>query len=339
MQKQTGVKSFFSKHWPLLLGVGFIFGILVLNGTFDSPAVPQKVSVAKKVGEKPLIKEETVSEKKVLSVDKLYFAKHNTPDVFWLKGDEDSSEVRLLTLQWKDRIRTLMSKYKDISPLSQRIWKEFESFRVSMFFQGSSREFLVGKISDYPNYPNILEVCVVPQNEMNHPTLLSSTLYYRKEWGAVMVRAIDFSDEFYAAWMYHEMGHALRARVDKVNDRPRSDDWVWEEIEMHELESQILNEMSQGSFNKLQDRIIDRVESKGFTSAHAASVASKSMTQEDLDVFDRMFHLEGIGKKASSIALGQLMLSIRFRYIDLQSPVNERRNRKIQAYRRMVNGS
>jgi hypothetical protein len=249
---------------------------------------------------------------------------------------------------WSHRLRGLLDRYKDVSPLSRRIHGQYRNFLPSKFVNGISQSLMNQPrqadgseltaeqlVALFHAQSNQLEVCLMTPAQRNHPDLLPNSLYYRKEWGSVMADSLQWSDAFLAAITYHEFGHALRHRVDAAPSATapgNSDLWISEEVEMHELEYQVLDMAVQGRFSQQLDRIIDRVPESDVTLEFYRSVAD-AISAQDWQDFDNLFGLRSAGPKMTSIHCAQFLISLGFRCIERLFPEQERRNRQIEYYR------
>lgn len=271
-----------------------------------------------------------------------YIARHQQPDKAWLTGREDMFQEMTLIHSWANRLREQMDRYKDVSPLARRV-HHFRGFRVSKFTNGVSHS-LIPPLPDADIEAMLireagqLEVCMMTPVQRNHPSLLPNSLYYRSEWGAVMVDSVQWTDTFLAALAYHEMGHALRHQVDRAPSATApgdSDLWIGEEVEMHELEHQVLDAAVQGRFNQLLDGIIDRTPAAATPVLEYRALAD-TISREDWQAFDNLFGLQGAGKRTTSIHCAQFLISLGFRYIERNTPEADRRRRQIEFYRFMA---
>jgi hypothetical protein len=269
-----------------------------------------------------------------------YIRRHNMPDRAWLTGREDIGQEIVALQSFTTRLGGLLDRYKDVSPLSRRIHGEFRQFRVSKFTNGVSYDPMPpppdGNIEAMMlSHMMMLEVCILPPAQRNHPMLLPNSMYYYQQWQAVMVDSLEWTDEFLAAIAYHEFGHALRHRIDRAPSSTaagNSDLWISEEVEMHELEMHVLDASVQGRFNPLLDNIIARVGDRG-ASPETYQELADAITIEDWQAFDALFGIQPAGPRTNSLHAAQFVISLGFRFIERTGSPADRRALQTGYYR------
>lgn len=274
-----------------------------------------------------------------------YLNLHKQADTYWVTGHERSEVIEQMKIESTkvkehgDRLRDLLIRYKDTNDLSRRIYGEFNDFRIMIFANGSSRSLTLATSTKElkPFDPSQIEICYIPASQVNHASLFPNNCYYRKEWSAVMMRAINMPEEMMIAIFYHELGHALRHRVDKAPSAtapPHTDEYIREEVEMHMLELEVMDAATNGAFTDLLDNIIDRTwpNPPGYFSPRIYATVN-NVTAQDLVAYDRMFKLASAGQSMISVATFQFKLSLLFRITDRFAPPENRKEVKINLYR------
>lgn len=275
------------------------------------------------------------------AVLKDYISRHRQPDQSWLTGREDPVQEIAAINSWSGRVGALLDQHRSVSNLTGRIHQHFRDFRVSKFANGVSHSIVipmpgVDVEAILMREATQFEVCVITPSQRGHPSLLPNCLYYRQDWRAVMADSVVWTDAFLAALMYHELGHALRHCVDRAASATapdKSDAWIGEEVEMHQLEHQILDVAVQGRFTLLLDGIIDRLP-QGEPSPEFYQAMADEVTVEDWQAYDALFGLQGAGVRMTSIHTAQFMISLGFRLIERRFPQTKTQN-QIDYYRFM----
>ena len=267
-----------------------------------------------------------------------YFKIHGHPDEYWLLGNEEFAHQVDLVKKWAENTKQLLGKYAGVSVLATEIHERFPDLHISEFRDGAAVTNFVDKESMERDLRNAesgktLEVSIVPIiQRQKYQGMFPSNLYYRSEWGAVMVTGVVIPDVFLAALLYHEMGHALRHQqgAPSATAPDNSDTWIGEEIEMHELEYEILNSATGGELSKLYDDILARRTSD-------TDSISRQVKITDLVRFDQMFNLEKAGQELVGVSMAQFEIGLRFRAVNTEK-LNEdaKRKKKIGIYRQIA---
>jgi hypothetical protein len=223
----------------------------------------------------------------------------------------------------KNKVSGLLQKYRDTNELTQKIYKRFDKLELSIFQNGISQILKRGKVGEDLNLG--LEVCFIPKDQIhyNHP----NSLYFKQQWNALMIYAFKFPDLFYAAVLYHELGHALYFDEGKPSATAPmfSRLYLDEEVDMTELESEILNVGSGGEYYSTIDALLEE-----YVSVDDFRELFSKVTVEDLIRIDRSLGLKRTSKEVRSNLGCQHFLALGFRYIDsLNLSEEEKRQRKI----------
>ncbi len=202
------------------------------------------------------------------------------------------------------KAHSLLQRYAGTTDLSQAIADAFPRLHVMVYTQGMSvrlTQALTPEEALPP--PNSLELCIIPQHEIGaHPNLL----YYKPEWKALMVAAVDWPDAVFAALLFHELGHALRHRqgAPSATAPPNSDAYVDEEVEMHELEAAVLIAASQGQFASSIKAVIARA-----APVVDWPVALHQLELGDLRQLDQTIGADRAGQRVTSVMATQYLLT------------------------------
>lgn len=239
------------------------------------------------------------------------YAQSKSPDTWWLHHvpQEHELELTVTSLEAAEaHARTLLTQYRDVSPLAREIADAFPTFFISIFTNGASMS--VSRTGATVPPAGGLEICFIPHQEFRHGH--PSLLYYRESWHAVMMAGISFPDSLRAAMLFHELGHALRHRAAGGGVAARSPaTYAFEEVEMHTLGSLILNAASGGAYFRGVDSILDRVPQP--IDARRAALA---VTRSDLELLDRAIGCEQAGFAVSLITVAEHLTVVAFRAID-----------------------
>ncbi len=264
---------------------------------------------------------ETASE-----ISKQYFSLHRDSS-WWLALPPQAPDkilIEIASLKEK-QIATIINRFADVSPATNSIAKMFPHFRVSYSTGNSSIQMMMDD-PKIPDQPEGFEICFYARQEQNQ---YPASLYYRREWQAVMIAAISWPDKVLPAMLYHELGHALSDRKNRpsANATDDSDSWIGEEVEMHTVEADVLNAACAGQYYAQLDAILKRSE------ANSPEEAVFKLTIDDLTALDQLLGCEKGGPELASVLLAEHWLILGFRYIDRTVPKDERQEAKIALYR------
>ncbi len=195
------------------------------------------------------------------------------------------------------------------------------------FKPGLSQEEMLRRIDELGM---LIEFIAVTEREYVS-SQLPSYIFYNREWKSVLVAAIDIPESFLGAFLYHELGHAKKDRVDHAASSMQETDtdlWVSEEVEMHTLEGEVLNRASGGQLFKLYEAIIARA------GTDEVNKVLLTLAEKDMQEYERMFDLEGMGLVMYSYCLTQFVTGLSFAAVDhVANDATQRERLKIDAYR------
>ena len=219
-----------------------------------------------------------------------------------------------------------MDHTKPLSPLIDLIAKEFPQFYVSVFTNGMSQTIIPAYTqSDVRPF----EVCFVPRLQMRG---LPALLYYKAEWRALMIAAVDWPEQVFPALTIHELGHALYHRQGRPSATapPTSDSYIEEEITMHELESLVLNSYSDGGYFQTIDELLRKYRISDTRDLDRLS------TSENFLSLDKALRADQTSVAVASILAAQHELAVGMRFIDATEEDHARRlQKKIALYRHL----
>lgn len=191
------------------------------------------------------------------------YAAAKPADQWWLptlppidSADDRTKVVALMEAQ-SEWVRRILQRYAGVSGLAQAIVDQFPSLWVS-YDAGGFTQTVVRSATE-PRPEVTLEACFIPQDtheRLEHP----AHFYYRPEWEALMLAALDVPDGAYAGILLHELTHALRHRQGMLSPTTSvaHEAYVAGEVEAHELESAVFDAVSGGAFTAALDAVIDR---------------------------------------------------------------------------------
>lgn len=255
-----------------------------------------------------------------------YFKMHTQySDGWWLRRVNNDNPLPIISMteNYRSIIQNDLRRFAPVSPLAGSISKLFSTQHISVFYRGVSVAFFAGD-----GVPQISlgsqEICFIPQDESDAQP---SVLYYRPDWGALMISAIGYPPKVFAALVFHELGHAKRHKIDKANsafEKGGTDVWIEEEVAMHELEADILNAASEGKFYAYIDNLVQ--------GASSFQEAIYQLRLKDLVKLDEIIGCSECGIKVSNLMMAQYFMSIGMRHFKQEKVVNERQKR-IELYR------
>lgn len=295
--------------------VVIILAIVVLYNIFGDTNKPPPIPVA--TAPKTSAAQPTHLENVFL----YYTQKHDRPDVYWMHSAiKDPAEWIQSVSWWTEQTEEAYQSLKDMNQLTRKIYGAYQHFAITEFYNGASMlvELTTKGIETrmHAIKHGEIEICLVPENQFQkYRNQLPSKLYYRTDWNAIMVVAIEVPLPFRVALMYHELGHAYKRVVEhapSAHAPANSDSFIDEELQMHELEYQILVLMSKGKLEELFEEIVRR-EPRWWD----------AITKNDLDRFDQMFGLEKTGRDMASSYFATFLMGLGF-HAASQDPAERR---------------
>ena len=109
--------------------------------------------------------------------------------------------------------------------------------------------------------PKHQEVIFYGHFALDHPRIKHRLLFYDSAWRAVIVGALNFTDEkWYNAILTHELWHAKMHRENNPTSiaPALSQPWIMEELQAHDIELAVLNARTGGNYMRKLREIIDR---------------------------------------------------------------------------------
>lgn len=303
---------------------------------FFKPAIrsDRQLSVSAKVTKTKLPASVAINLKKIISElererqpDRWLMERHPVDLTF----DHDYAVAKQLTRD----VNQAFAQHQSI-PVVADMRKEFGGHFYTSFllavgdgamtrFLGRSREE-VEKISrDESRH----EVAIYSRSVLGNPRLHGSFLVYDREWRALLIPAIDFSDPGWLdALVIHEMYHGwcLRRNLPSSQAPMLSNAWIAEELAAHELESRVLDDSTAGRYSRRLGEIVGRSKSKSLDDFLAG------LTAADVRSLDELF--APAGKLEGALRTAQYFLNLSLTWIDSQGGQNSAA--KIRAYRALI---
>jgi len=226
-------------------------------------------------------------------------------------------------------VRSAIDEFQTTSPLAQRIAESFSIDLVSFFNGGMSQALLLGGTESFQPSPKSLEVCFIPQSQFDRYAFPSG-LYYRQDWGTVMILGINWSPGLFEAVLFHELGHALYDRVDNASSAsasPGTDLYLSEEVIMSVLEQEVLNAYSKGAFYRAIDQILVKHQSRNYQEL------AYSLSGDDLRLLDQALGFQNISQFEANYLAPEYLFAVCFRLVDktVLDP-NDAHSEKVRCY-------
>ena len=296
---------------PVMIAAGLL-GLLALNMSKGGAPVTSTTEVAKTTrtaepAPEPARVVAPTAFMHMRSFTGPYMQHHSRhQDQFWLFGNEDVETQMHVVHAFTRRTRGLMEETKDADPRAAELWDLFDDFYVTQFHNGTSFRTFAGEPDPFEERG--LEVSTVPFIQLQrYPHMFPSLLYYRKSWGAVMVVGIEVPDAFLPALMFHEMWHAKKHRdgAESATAHPASDSFIWEEIEAHEIELNVMDAVTDGKVRAL----FEDIRSRALKPDDPESVAL-AVDHADFVEYDRITGVTNAGKAMAGVYLAQFWIGL-----------------------------
>jgi len=196
------------------------------------------------------------------------------------------------------------------SPLATKVANAFTNILITELVNGQAIAINHGQL-DPKSIPNTLEVCFLSETDFRSNKLEQSMLWYRANWDAVMMGAIDWPSPFFDAVLMHEAGHAYQSRT---TGQPQmfGREWYEAEVTMHTLESAVLDLKTHGAYTEK----IKSICAKNTKSTNAADLLSR-VSLEDLLALDEIIRVRDRGHDIRGAACFNHTIAIGFYFIDL----------------------
>lgn len=263
------------------------------------------------------------------------YAAAKPADRWWLAtvprvdSAEDLARVVALMREQSQRVRTTLQRYAGVNELARAIAEQFPSVWASYDAGGFTQTVVQSAVE--PRLEGDLEVCFVPQDQFaaqGHP----GNFYYRPEWEALMLAALDAPDGAYAGILLHELTHALRHRQGRLSPSTSvsSDAYVAGEVEAHELESAVFDAVSGGAFTAALDAVIDRA-----PAAADCRAVVLGLNREDLRRLDAAIGATHAGMTITRTLATHYVYALGSRFISRRGDPTQHPTQRIALYRWM----
>jgi len=174
------------------------------------------------------------------------------------RPEDGLTETNAKCLEIEQLLQKLVQQYRDVTPLTREIARNFTRFYVTLYQGGtiSWRYPGIDPLSLRQTEPHGLLVIFVPRDKMQMLPLGVGyeAMQYVPDWRAVVVLGHAWPDSVLAGSFYHELSHALRDSRQPSDSDLRID----EESEMNWLEAEVINAVSGGKLFAYLDSIIQR---------------------------------------------------------------------------------
>ncbi len=256
------------------------------------------------------------------------------PEAYWLKTAMVDTQQKAVEDWFRDRlseqgmgVSMVIGRSAKLSPLAGQIDEVSRTLLPTVCLPNNQSFFV--KMPDAPAVadPAALEVCFIPSDQLGPE---DSPLHFSQERNSVMIAAINWPPVVMAGIVMHEFGHALRFRQHAASaTAPKdSDEYCLEEIEMHELETLVLDSQTGGRYTAWLDEVLLRT-------PHPREVREVvyGITAEDLRLLDVLMGSQGAGIRVGNAVLSQAVTALGLRAID-RSFAGDRKM-KIEFYKRV----
>lgn len=235
------------------------------------------------------------------------------PEAVWFKvGATSPQELEVINRNFarmQQSISQILQLHGGVTPLAREIKEAFPNLLVCLVTDGD-KPFSHGNFDLYGK-KGTLTVLFFPMEQMPPgKTMLS----FDRDMGAILMACMNLPRALQAGVFMHEAGHALRFAqgAASANQTSRTDLYLQEEVEMHELEDRVIDAETVGKYAALVNRIVARAED-----AEEAVDAVYQITLEDLTELDRIMECETVGERVAGFLQFQFGMSVACRWVDL----------------------
>ncbi|MCX6716006.1 MAG: hypothetical protein NT077_03235 [Candidatus Taylorbacteria bacterium] len=225
----------------------------------------------------------------------------------WLPTAPEPSHELIVSLEQATRnVQNATRRAVGSSRLADEIATAFTTFFPTLFVNGKAIAFACEE-SDQTRFKQSREICFIPKSEfarMNNPAL-----YYRYDWRTVMMAGIGWPEPFFTAVTMHELGHALRHN-NGVNMKMFSPEWISEEVDMHELETSVIDHLTAGRYTQKIRRICSQ-----YPKAQSAIELMTMISASDLIELDEITDTSKSGRTVRGTACAQYVLTLGFQFV------------------------
>ncbi len=135
--------------------------------------------------------------------------------------------------------------------------------RVSRFItdqDGSPMSRMSSATREEDQPKNLLEVVLFSEEFLNHPKIGGNRILYDSNWGAVFCIDTAAKDPgpWFEAFVLHELSHARHDRIGSYSSHApdKSDEWIGEEVEAHNIERWVLDRATGGKYAEMLRRAV-----------------------------------------------------------------------------------
>lgn len=221
------------------------------------------------------------------------------PETIWQldhepRGPDDISETASLLASTTARVERALSRNRSAQGVSELSDAMSGRLYATVYTSADATLALSRREVALQDLSQRMELCLVPRENSGARRLRGSKALYLDSWHALMLAAIDWSDEWFDAIVLHELSHAMIARTTpQSSESPMfSDPWIQEEAYTHDLESRVLTYRSNGCYSEALTAITEE------RPAATLSGFFASITTEDLLRLDRCFGSASQGEAA-----------------------------------------
>ncbi len=193
----------------------------------------------------------------------------------------------------------ILGKNKNMNDLTRRITTAFPTFLLAYTDGKIVRSAETRTKTDDPN------ICFIPRDQIgsgHHPSML----YWDISSGSVIMAAIEMPESILPGVLFHELGHALRQRVDQsasATAPTTSDLYISEEVEMHDLEAYVDDAVNGKTYLAAVDGIVEQCHG-----THPLDVMGV-ISSEDLERLDTILGAARVdGRIAGSVIIRHLYI-------------------------------
>lgn len=264
-----------------------------------------------------------------------FFKNHPLIDDFWVikTPPMGGRDTKLLTQLGNDarnetaKIELAIQQYSSVNPLTMEIAAQFPNLKRMIYLRNGN--VVQPGLTEEEIEKAGFKLLFLPGDQLmgdEHP----SSVYYEHRFGAVMIAALRWPEPVIAGLAFHELGHALRHSQGATSaTAPANSDWfIAEEVEMHELETEVLDAATAKGYTKWLDKVL----------ARNPDVSPLSLmyrvTMAEWQELDTLLRSNRCGRYVASHVISQATVALAFRSIDQRSAGSARE--KIKAYRQIT---
>lgn len=265
----------------------------------------------------------------LVAVCKEYMTASTNVDGWWLKeSQQPSANLNLKLSNGLTNIYKVINTSKSASPHAREVAEAFPRFLVTQFINGGSIAVKDGDFNQ-GDLNGAIEVCFIPESEFRRG-YMGSTLFYRGDWNAVMIGAVNWPDTFFRGVLMHELGHALENKRGR-RMRNFTREWFEEEVAMHKLETQVFDHSTAGQYSGKLLQIYKKHQNESSVIKFMASISANEMLE-----LDEVIGVRDCGNDVRGPACTQHMVSLGFVYIDQKNASASNMDAKVEHYRWII---